>query len=111
MLATVAEGLPKITSKIAHTRRPTNHHGGIGSLRAPARFASSGARGPARAFSTRASVVLADTPFHYQTFSNPIAKRRPVEEDHPEHVSVVEAAGRKVLKVEPEAIRLLRKRR
>ena len=71
-------------------------------------FASSGAWGPARAFSTRASVVLADTPFHYQDLFEPGSpKDVPWRKITSEHVSVVEAAGRKVLKVEPEAIRLL----
>ena len=103
----VAEGLPKITSKIAHTRRPTNHHGGIGSLRAPARVRIERRAGPARAFSTRASVVLADTPFHQDLFEPGSPKDVPWRKITSEHVSVVEAAGRKVLKVEPEAIRLL----
>ena len=71
-------------------------------------LASSGAWGPARAFSTRASVVLADTPFHYQDLFEPGSpKDVPWRKITSEHVSVVEAAGRKVLKVEPEAIRLL----
>ena len=71
-------------------------------------FASSGAWRPARAFSTRASVVLADTPFHYHDLFEPGSpKDVPWRKITSEHVSVVEAAGRKVLKVEPEAIRLL----
>ena len=71
-------------------------------------FASGGLLGQSRAFNTRASVLLADTPFHYQDLYEPSApKDVPWRKITGDHVSVVEAAGRSVLKVEPEAIRLL----
>lgn len=71
-------------------------------------FASGGVLGQSRAFNTRASVILADTQFHYQDLYEPSApKDVPWRKITGDHVSVVEAAGRSVLKVEPEAIRLL----
>ena len=71
-------------------------------------FASGGVLGQSRAFNTRASVLLADTQFHYQDLYEPSApKDVPWRKITGDHVSVVEAAGRSVLKVEPEAIRLL----
>ena len=71
-------------------------------------FASGGVLGQLRAFNTRASVLLADTQFHYQDLYEPSApKDVPWRKITGDHVSVVEAAGRTVLKVEPEAIRLL----
>jgi len=71
-------------------------------------FASGGVLGQSRAFNTRASVLLADTQFHYQDLYEPSApKDVPWRKITGDHVSVVEAAGRTVLKVEPEAIRLL----
>ena len=65
-------------------------------------FASGGLLGQSRAFNTRASVLLADTPFHYQDLYEPSApKDVPWRKITGDHVSGVEAAGRTVLKVEP----------